>query len=78
MTYYNNSTSLTAYYCWDSDDDLAFTVAVYQLLVMFVMPALFMVICYFLVMQELWASNKSMHSMTHSEPAPKKSVSINN
>ncbi len=66
MTYYNNITSLTAYYCWDSDDDLAFWVAVYQLLVMFIFPALFMVICYFLVMQELWISNKSVNQMTHS------------
>ncbi|CAG2178945.1 unnamed protein product, partial [Oppiella nova] len=33
MTYYNNTTQLTVYYCWDSDDDLAFSVAVYQLFV---------------------------------------------
>ncbi|XP_054166077.1 allatostatin-A receptor-like [Oppia nitens] len=67
MTYYNNTTQLTAYYCWDADDDLAFYVAVYQLLVMFVLPALFMIVCYFLVMQELWISNKSINTMTHSD-----------
>lgn len=69
MTYYNNETSLTAYYCWDSDDDLAFGVAIYQLLVMFLLPALFMVACYFLVIQELWTSTKAVSALTRPNSA---------
>lgn len=64
MTYFNQTTSITAYYCWDNDDGLAFDVAVYQLLVIFVLPGLFMIVCYVFVMQELWVSTNTFTKMT--------------
>lgn len=64
ITYYNNATSITAYYCWESDDNLAYVVAIYQLMVMFIVPAVFMLFCYFCVIQELWASTKTIRAMT--------------
>ncbi|XP_053206170.1 cholecystokinin receptor type A-like isoform X2 [Panonychus citri] len=64
ITYYNNHTSETAYYCWDSDDGWATFIAIYQLLAMFAIPGVLMVICYFCVIQELWVSTRTMASMT--------------
>lgn len=64
ITYYNNTTSITAYYCWESDDNLAYIVAIYQLMVMFIVPAVFMLFCYFCVIQELWTSTKTIRAMT--------------
>lgn len=64
ITYFNNDSSITAYYCWDSNDSLAFTVAVYQLASMFGLPALFMSVCYACVIRELWSSTKTVTAMT--------------
>nr|AVD66334.1 G-protein coupled neuropeptide receptor [Tetranychus cinnabarinus] len=70
ITYYNSSTSATAYYCWDADDDWAAIIAIYQLLVMFVVPGVLMVICYFCVIQGLWVSTRTMASMTKNPATP--------
>ncbi|KFM78062.1 hypothetical protein X975_17300, partial [Stegodyphus mimosarum] len=64
ITYYNNHTSITAFYCWDSNDEVAFTVAVYQLVAMFIVPAFFMTICYICVIRELWSSTRTVAAMT--------------
>ncbi|XP_023217611.1 allatostatin-A receptor-like [Centruroides sculpturatus] len=64
ITYYNNNTNLTLYYCWDNNHFLAFYVAVYQLVTMFVLPALFMSVCYFWVIRELWSSTRNVAVMT--------------
>ncbi|RWS16046.1 hypothetical protein B4U79_04261 [Dinothrombium tinctorium] len=66
ITYYNNITSVTAYYCWDDDDFVGLCVAIYQLLIMFILPAILMLICYFCVIQELWSSTKVIRNMTRS------------
>ncbi|XP_074605128.1 cholecystokinin receptor type A-like [Brevipalpus obovatus] len=62
-TYYNNTTSVTAYYCLD-DENLSKYTAVYQFLVIFLIPGTIMLICYFCVIQELWVSTRTMASMT--------------
>ncbi|XP_075677326.1 uncharacterized protein LOC113799853 isoform X2 [Dermatophagoides pteronyssinus] len=67
ITYYNMTTSLTLYYCFDVENDLTFIVAIYQLLVMFVLPALFMVVCYYVVIRQLWSSTRSVNMMTQAE-----------
>ncbi|RWS30346.1 G protein-coupled receptor-like protein 3, partial [Leptotrombidium deliense] len=64
ITYYNNFTSVTAYYCWDDDDFNGLWVAVYQLMIMFVIPGVLMLFCYFCVIQELWSSTKVITNMT--------------
>lgn len=64
ITYYNNVTSLTAYYCWESDDHWALFISVYQLMTLFVIPAFLMIICYFCVIRELWASTKVITTLT--------------
>jgi len=55
---------LTAYYCWESDDHWALFIAIYQLMTLFVIPALLMIICYFRVIKELWASTKVITILT--------------
>ena len=64
ITYYNNETSLTAYYCWESDDHWVLFLSVYQLLTLFVVPAVLMLGCYFCVIRELWASTKVITTLT--------------
>ncbi|KAF8794534.1 Galanin receptor type 2 like protein [Argiope bruennichi] len=64
ITYYNNQTSITAYYCWDSNDNVAFVVAIYQLVAMFIVPAFFMTLCYICVIRELWSSTRTVAAMT--------------
>lgn len=64
ITYYNNSTSITAFYCWDSDDDSQTVVALYQVIIMFILPAIFMIICYIFVIKELWISTKTIEQLT--------------
>jgi hypothetical protein len=64
MTYYNNSTSVTVYYCNDSDDSLAVGIALYQLFLLFLIPAIFMTICYIIVIKVLWSSTKTMERLT--------------
>lgn len=61
------TTSLTLYYCFDVENDLTFIVAIYQLLVMFILPALFMVVCYYVVIRQLWSSTRSVNMMTQAE-----------
>ncbi|KAF7489732.1 Proteinase-activated receptor 1 [Sarcoptes scabiei] len=67
ITYYNSTTSLTLYYCLDVENDLTLIVAIYQLLVMFIFPALFMVVCYYVVIRQLWNSTRSVNQMTQAE-----------
>ena len=64
ITYYNNVTSLTAHYCWEADDHWALYLSVYQLLLLFLLPALLMLLCYFCVIRELWASTKVITTLT--------------
>lgn len=64
MTFYNNSTTVTAYYCTDGYDNLAFIVTFYQLFVLFVIPGIFMTACYFIVIKVLWSSTKTMERLT--------------
>ncbi|XP_071039723.1 galanin receptor type 1 [Parasteatoda tepidariorum] len=64
ITYFNNQTSITAYYCFDSTDSMAFMVAIYQLVAMFIVPAFFMMLCYICVIRELWSSTRTVAAMT--------------
>ncbi|KAG8183833.1 hypothetical protein JTE90_025716 [Oedothorax gibbosus] len=64
ITYFNNETSITAFYCWDTNDEVGFTVAMYQLVVMFVIPSVFMTLCYVCVIRELWSSTRTVAAMT--------------
>jgi len=74
MTYYNNSTSLTAYYCWDTNDDWALLIAIYQLLIIFAIPALLMIIFYFYVIKALWISTHTIAEMTQGTNAFSSSI----
>lgn len=67
ITYYNETTSLTLYYCFDVENDLTFIVSIYQLLVMFIVPALFMLVCYYVVIRQLWLSTQTVNSMTRTD-----------
>lgn len=55
----------------------ALAVSIYQLLSMFVVPALLMIMCYFCVIQELWASTKVVASLTrHSASVASKGANV--
>lgn len=60
----NNSTIVTTYKCEDVDDRLATIIAIYQLALMFILPGLFMIICYFVVIKVLWLSTKNIRNLT--------------
>nr|XP_042900361.1 cholecystokinin receptor type A-like [Parasteatoda tepidariorum] len=72
ITYFNNQTSITAYYCFDSTDSMAFMVAIYQLVAMFIVPAFFMMLCYICVIRELWSSTRTVAAMTR--PTDKREI----
>ena len=65
MHYGNNETLLTVSYCNDYDDDLGFMFTVYQVVVCFALPGLIMIVCYSIVIRELWRSNKNMAVLTN-------------
>lgn len=62
--YYNNSTSVIIYYCFDKEGTLAIIMAIYLFIVVFGLPLLFMSFCYFRVIVELWMSTVTMSAMT--------------
>ncbi|KAI2809847.1 hypothetical protein BLOT_000999 [Blomia tropicalis] len=66
ITYYNNETSITAYYCFEKNDRWAIGFAVYELMTLFVIPAMLMVFCYFRVIRELWTSTRVITILTSS------------
>lgn len=63
--YGNNETLLTVSYCNDFDDNLGYIFTIYQLVVCFAVPALFMIIGYSVVIRVLWKSAKNMSLMTN-------------
>ena len=63
--YGNNETLLTVSYCNDFDDDLAYVFSIYQLVVCFAVPAIFMIAGYSVVIRVLWKSNKNMSLLTN-------------
>ncbi len=67
LTYYNETTSVTLYYCFDVENNLTFIVAIYQLFMMFIVPALFMLVCYYVVIRQLWLSTQTVNSMTRAD-----------
>ncbi|KAH9419307.1 hypothetical protein DERP_005814 [Dermatophagoides pteronyssinus] len=64
MTYYNNETAITAYYCFEKNDNWAIYFAIYELLTLFVIPALLMMFCYSRVIRELWTSTRVITILT--------------
>lgn len=66
MTYYNNETQITAYYCFEKSDSWAIYFAIYELMTLFVIPAMLMVFCYFRVIRELWTSTRVITILTSS------------
>ena len=77
----NNSTQVITYKCEDVDDRLATIIAIYQLGLMFILPGLFMIICYFVVIKVLWLSTKNIRNLTgnNSErPSTATASSVNN
>lgn len=69
MTYYNNVTAITAYYCFDRNDNWTIYFAIYELMTLFVIPAMLMVFCYFRVIRELWTSTRVITILTSSTNA---------
>lgn len=67
MTYYNNETSITAYYCFEQNDNWAIYFSIYELLTLFIIPALLMIFCYSRVIQELWTSTRVITILTSSD-----------
>lgn len=67
MTYYNNETSITAYYCFEQSDNWAIYFSIYELLTLFVIPALLMIFCYSRVIQELWTSTRVITILTSTD-----------
>lgn len=63
-------TEITAYYCWDASDETATYVALYQIIVMFILPFIFMTICYIFVIKELWISTKTIEQLTGNQHIP--------
>ena len=63
--YGNNVTLLTVSYCNDFDDYLGYVFTIYQLVVCFAAPALFMIVGYSVVIRVLWKSNKNMSMLTN-------------
>nr|XP_053631301.1 uncharacterized protein LOC128687760 [Cherax quadricarinatus] len=63
MTYYNASHSVTVYHCATGGDH-GTLFAVYRLVIVFVIPALFMSFFYARVIKALWVSTKKMTAMT--------------
>lgn len=53
---------VTAYYCKEMDSVAFLT---YQLLVLFVVPALLMILFYAAVSRELWKSTKNIRALTN-------------
>ncbi|XP_054706733.1 galanin receptor type 1-like, partial [Uloborus diversus] len=80
ITYFNNSTSITAFYCWDSNDSVAFGIAIYQLVAIFLLPAVFMTACYICVIRELWSSTRTVAAMTrpNENDLEKETCKVNN
>ncbi|XP_075589674.1 uncharacterized protein LOC124496288 isoform X2 [Dermatophagoides farinae] len=64
MTYYNNETAITAYYCFEKNDNWAIYFAIYELLTLFIIPALLMMFCYSRVIRELWTSTRVITILT--------------
>ena len=78
MTYYNNETSITAYYCFEKNDYWAVRFAIYELMTLFIIPALLMIFCYFRVIRELWTSTRVITILTHHSSSGVGSRSGNN
>ncbi|XP_063866283.1 galanin receptor type 2-like isoform X2 [Scylla paramamosain] len=63
MTYFNATHNVTVYHCaTGGEHDLVF--AVYRLIIVFLLPALFMSFFYARVIKALWVSTKTMSAMT--------------
>ena len=69
--YYNNVTTVAVHYCMDTSEIgqglgsySSFLIALYQLLIMFILPLLLMTVCYSRVIKELWLSTKQITAMT--------------
>ncbi|KAF4522928.1 hypothetical protein B566_EDAN012623 [Ephemera danica] len=65
MTYTNNVTTVTLYYCNDDEKTDGRIFAVYQLITVFVAPGILMLVCYTYVIRELWRSTRSMRLLTN-------------
>ncbi|XP_037092317.1 galanin receptor type 2-like isoform X2 [Pollicipes pollicipes] len=66
-TYYNNETSLTLYKCDDvTSGNLHLLLAVYQLVITFVIPLILMSFFYTCVIRVLWTSTKTISELTTS------------
>ncbi|KAK3852754.1 hypothetical protein Pcinc_040670 [Petrolisthes cinctipes] len=63
VTYYNATHNVTVYHC-DTEGDHAIPFAVYRLVIVFILPALFMSFFYARVIKALWVSTKKMTAMT--------------
>ncbi|XP_042224650.1 allatostatin-A receptor-like [Homarus americanus] len=63
MTYFNATHSVTVYHC-ATDGDHGMMFAVYRLVIVFLLPAIFMSIFYARVIKALWVSTKKMTAMT--------------
>ena len=62
--YGNNETMVTVAYCNDHDDTLGLLFTIYQLVIAFAMPGMIIVVCYSVVIKELWKSTKNVAKMT--------------
>ena len=67
-TYFNNVSSVTLMFCSDHGlrDHQQIYFAVYQLLVMFIIPTVLMDFCYSVVIYVLWISRRTLVKMTAS------------
>ena len=62
MTYFNEERSVTAYHCFEANRRWAVFFALYELLLLLVLPALLMSFCYLRVAQTLFASRRTLAS----------------
>lgn len=59
-TFTNYETTVTIYYCKETNDLTSFSVYVYRFLFLFAIPSIIMIACYAWVIVELWISTKHM------------------
>ncbi|XP_053395816.1 endothelin receptor type B-like [Mercenaria mercenaria] len=67
-TFFNNETEVQTSICGEhASDDILLSFAIYQLVVMFVLPSLIMAYCYTFVIHALWISRHTLSTLTYKQ-----------
>ncbi|CAL8104804.1 unnamed protein product [Orchesella dallaii] len=78
VTYTNNITSVSVFYCEEESVSEGLPIAIYKFVILFAAPALLMMICYIYVIRELWKSTKNMNILTNSKSIRASEKKVNN